>query len=69
MVAGMALVALGLAMLVLPGPGLLTMVAGLTLLAREFRWADQALQGLKRMFQAVKAWVLVSSQRFYKLVP
>jgi hypothetical protein len=36
---GTVIVLAGLAMLVLPGPGLLTIVLGLGLLGREFPWA------------------------------
>lgn len=38
-VAGVAVTAAGMAMLVLPGPGLLVIVAGLSILAIEFAWA------------------------------
>ena len=38
-VAGVAVTAAGFAMLVLPGPGLLVIVAGLSILAIEFAWA------------------------------
>ena len=45
-VVGVAVTASGFAMLVLPGPGLLVIVAGLSILAIEFAWAarlrDQA---------------------------
>lgn len=37
---GSTLVAAGAAMLVLPGPGLLTMFAGVSVLASEFAWAS-----------------------------
>ena len=47
-VAGFALLAAGIAMLVLPGPGLLTIVAGLALLATEFAWAERTLEQAKR---------------------
>jgi uncharacterized protein (TIGR02611 family) len=40
-VGGFALVALGGLLLVLPGPGLLVIAAGLGLLSLEFRWAAQ----------------------------
>lgn len=46
-VAGAALVVGGLAMLVLPGPGLLVLVAGLAVLATEFVWAERALSYTK----------------------
>jgi hypothetical protein len=38
-VAGTAVVAAGIAMLVLPGPGLVTIALGLSLLGREHAWA------------------------------
>jgi len=33
----------GLAMMILPGPGLLAIAAGLAILARDFEWADRLL--------------------------
>lgn len=47
-VAGFALLAAGIVMLVVPGPGLLTIVAGLALLATEFAWAERTLEQTKR---------------------
>ncbi len=44
--AGFALVTAGVAMLALPGPGLVTIGAGLALLARDLRWADKLRQRL-----------------------
>ena len=41
--AGLAVLAAGLAMLVLPGPGLLVTALALGMLALEFRWAERAL--------------------------
>ena len=52
-VVGMVLVAGGLAMLVLPGPGLLVIIAGLAVLATEFAWAERLLDRAKE--QATKA--------------
>jgi uncharacterized protein (TIGR02611 family) len=46
-VVGVALVAGGVAMLVLPGPGLLVIVAGLAVLATEFTWAERMLDMTK----------------------
>jgi uncharacterized protein (TIGR02611 family) len=43
-VAGFTVLAGGLAMLVLPGPGLVVIVIGLTLLALEFAWAERMLE-------------------------
>lgn len=45
---GLALVAGGLAMLVLPGPGILVVIAGLAVLATEFVWAERMLDRAKR---------------------
>jgi uncharacterized protein (TIGR02611 family) len=46
-VAGFALMLAGAAMLVLPGPGLLAIAAGLAILAREFEWAKRLLDRMK----------------------
>jgi hypothetical protein len=46
-VAGFGLLLAGTAMLVLPGPGLLTIAAGLAVLAAEFTWARRALDAMK----------------------
>jgi uncharacterized protein (TIGR02611 family) len=45
---GFTLLAVGLALLVLPGPGWLTLAAGLALLATEFAWARSLLDRMKR---------------------
>ena len=42
--AGFVVVLAGLAMLVLPGPGLLVIAIGLALLALEFVWAERVLE-------------------------
>ena len=43
----------GIAMLVLPGPGLVVIAVGLTMLAMEFAWAEHALEkALERAEQA-----------------
>lgn len=41
---GFTVVLVGLAMLVLPGPGLLVIAAGLAMLALEFAWAERVLE-------------------------
>jgi uncharacterized protein (TIGR02611 family) len=46
-VAGFALLAAGVVMLALPGPGWLTIAAGLAILATEFEWARRLLDRLK----------------------
>lgn len=45
---GFGLVAAGLLMLVLPGPGILVVLAGLAVLATEYAWARYALDETKR---------------------
>ena len=42
-IAGIAVLLAGLAMLVLPGPGMLVTAIGLGMLALEFAWAEQLL--------------------------
>jgi uncharacterized protein (TIGR02611 family) len=46
-VAGGVLLIAGIAMLALPGPGWLTIAAGLAILATEFVWARRLLDQLK----------------------
>jgi uncharacterized protein (TIGR02611 family) len=46
-VIGAALVVGGIALLVLPGPGLLVIIAGLAVLATEFAWAEHLLDQAK----------------------
>lgn len=45
---GAALLVAGLAMMVLPGPGLLVIVAGFAVLGTEYAWAAAALERTKR---------------------
>lgn len=45
---------LGLLLLVLPGPGLLFVFLGLTLLATEFVWARKVLHNLKHVGKEIK---------------
>jgi hypothetical protein len=42
---------LGLALLVLPGPGILTIAAGLAVLATEFTWAAKTLDWMKQRYR------------------
>jgi len=48
-VIGSTVVLLGVAMLPLPGPGMLVIIAGLALLASEFVWAARLLKRVKDM--------------------
>jgi uncharacterized protein (TIGR02611 family) len=55
-VVGFTVLLVGIAMLVLPGPGLLVIVVGLTLLALEFAWAERMLErAVDRMERARQA--------------
>lgn len=46
--AGWLLVLLGIAALVLPGPGLLALFAGLALLSTQYSWAEKRLEPVKK---------------------
>jgi len=47
-VAGISMLAGGVAMLVLPGPGLAVILLGLAVLATEYDWAARLLAGLRQ---------------------
>ncbi|MEY4174614.1 MAG: hypothetical protein RI900_1779 [Actinomycetota bacterium] len=47
-IAGVVVVAAGVAMLVLPGPGLVVIILGLAILATEFAWAERALDKARK---------------------
>jgi hypothetical protein len=58
---GWALVLAGLAAIVLPGPGLLLLVAGLAVLSQQYEWAERRLEPVKvKAFQTaadgVQTW-------------
>jgi uncharacterized protein (TIGR02611 family) len=46
-VAGFSVILVGVALLVLPGPGLLVIIAGLAILATEYVWAERLLRAAK----------------------
>ncbi|MBI1347684.1 hypothetical protein GC163_15520 [bacterium] len=52
---GSTVIALGIAMLLLPGPGWLTVFGGLAILATEFAWARWALKHAQARAAAVIA--------------
>lgn len=61
LVVGLTLIAIGVALLILPGPGWLTIFGGLAVLATEFAWARWLLKRAKQKFNdaknaAVAAW-------------
>ncbi|MCL3816868.1 PGPGW domain-containing protein [Aeromicrobium wangtongii] len=60
-VLGWTLVVVGLAALVLPGPGLLCLFAGLAVLSQQYEWAERRLRpvevmALKSAAQGVETW-------------
>jgi tellurite resistance protein TerC len=54
---GFTLLGLGAAMLVLPGPGWVTIALGLAVLATEYVWARRLLDRLKKTASDVKSRV------------
>ncbi|MEP7765389.1 PGPGW domain-containing protein [Sanguibacter sp. 25GB23B1] len=60
-VVGAVLILAGLAMLVLPGPGLVTMFAGVAVLSTEFPWASRLLHRVKVL--ATRAWEAFKATR------
>jgi hypothetical protein len=62
--AGWILVIVGLAGMVLPGPGLLALFAGMAMLATQYEWADRRLAPVKRAAlrgatDSVKTWLRI----------
>lgn len=72
-VVGGAVVAAGLAMLVLPGPGILVIAVGFAILGTEYAWAAAALERTKgvaeRGGRRVKGAVQSASGRIRKRPP
>jgi hypothetical protein len=63
---GWVLVVAGFAALVLPGPGLLALVAGLAILSQQYDWAERRLEPVKvRAFTAaahgVQSWPRIAA--------
>lgn len=56
-VVGSLVVAVGLVTIPLPGPGWLTVIAGLFVLATEFTWAERLLEFTKRHVKRWTDWV------------
>ena len=62
--AGWILVIVGLAAMVLPGPGLLALFAGMAMLATQYEWADRRLAPVKKAAlsgaaDSVKNWLRI----------
>ena len=55
-IAGFVLLGAGVAMLLLPGPGWLTIIAGLAVLATEFLWAHHLLARVKNAATRIRSY-------------
>jgi uncharacterized protein (TIGR02611 family) len=63
MVIGFTVVMLGGTMLLLPGPGLLTIVLGLAILATEFVWAKKLLKRFGKQANNIKNAIFNNSHK------
>ncbi|MGH7241390.1 MAG: PGPGW domain-containing protein [Candidatus Saccharimonadales bacterium] len=69
---GWLLVVVGIAALVLPGPGLLALFAGLALLATQYEWAERRLEpirkaALRTAADGVKTWPRIGVSTVFSL--
>ncbi|WP_218566642.1 PGPGW domain-containing protein [Vallicoccus soli] len=62
-IGGVALLAVGAAMMVLPGPGILLIVAGLAVLATEYVWARRLLVKAREQAEKVQEAAVASPLR------
>lgn len=62
-IVGVALLLVGAAMMVLPGPGILIIVAGLAVLATEYVWAQRLLKQAKSQAEKVQDAAVASPAR------
>ena len=62
---GFSILGAGLSMLVLPGPGIIVVLLGFAVLAREFTWAERALD--KTAASAASATTKVTATKVGKL--
>lgn len=62
-IVGAALLLLGLALMVLPGPGILVIVAGLAVLATEYVWAQRLLKRARSQAEKVQEAAVASPVR------
>ena len=53
--AGFSVIAGGMALIVLPGPGLVVIAIGLAILAREFPWAARLVARFKSLVGRIRA--------------
>jgi hypothetical protein len=70
---GWLLIAAGIAALVLPGPGLLAIFAGLALLATQYDWAERRVEPVRKAAyraaeESVKSWPRIFLTVLFTLV-
>jgi uncharacterized protein (TIGR02611 family) len=56
-IAGIAVIAIGIVLLPLPGPGWLIIFAGLGILGTEYTWARRLLAAVRRQVRRWTAWL------------
>lgn len=66
---GFTVLAIGVVMLVTPGPGLLVIIGGLAILAHEFAWAARALERAKLRAALAKEAALRRTPRRPRIRP
>jgi uncharacterized protein (TIGR02611 family) len=64
-VLGWVLVVVGIAALILPGPGLLALAAGLAILSQQYEWAEKRVRPVERQAkktaaESVQSWARIS---------
>jgi uncharacterized protein (TIGR02611 family) len=52
---GWVLVVVGIAALILPGPGLLALAAGLAILSQQYEWAEKRVRPVERQAKKTAA--------------
>ena len=62
-VIGFTILLTGIAMLVLPGPGIVAIIAGLAILATEFVWARHLLNRMKEKARQVQKTVMKKNNK------
>ena len=64
-IVGWLLVVVGIAALILPGPGLLALAAGLAILSQQYEWAERRMRPVERQAkktaaESVQSWFRIS---------
>jgi len=56
-IGGLVTILVGIAMLVLPGPGLLVIFSGIGILAVEYAWANHLFHGIRIRAEKIWKWI------------